>query len=101
MAKRTQAPASTLLLRGTPVNARNGLMFAFSCKTLSDGTPRTIYVSVQIAANGEVSVRDYEERREVLPGMDEDSAMLLPDRNSVDEGTDEDLCLANLDSRPE
>jgi hypothetical protein len=98
MAKRNQAPASTGLLAGADVNARNGVRFAYSCKALSDGTPRTIYVSVQIAPNGEVGVRDYEERRELLPGMDEDTAMLFSDRHSVDEGTVEGSWLPNFDS---
>lgn len=99
MAKRMTAPASTMHLAGAEVKARNGLKFAFTCKALSDGSPRTIYVSVRITANGEASVCDFEERRELPPGMDQDAAMLFPDSDGVDESTLEGYCLADFVSR--
>jgi hypothetical protein len=98
MAKRKLAPASTLLSPSVEGYGRNALEFVFTCETFSDGSQKTIYASVKIANNGEVNVCDYEVIRGQIPGMDRDTAMLLPDSDGMDGGTVEGFCLSNFDS---
>ncbi|HEX5410543.1 MAG TPA: hypothetical protein VFZ27_01635 [Terriglobia bacterium] len=99
MADKRLARASTLLLKGAEVTARNGLKFAFTCETLSDGTPRTIYADVRIMNSGEVNVCDYEVWRGQMPGRDLEPPTLFPDIDSADESTLEGYCLADFVSR--
>lgn len=99
MAKRMPASSSTLHLAGAEVTARDSLTFAFTCQTLSDGTPRTIYANLRILNSGEVNVCDYEVWRGLIPGMDQEPPMLFPDSESVDESTLEGYCLADFVSR--
>ncbi|HET9178715.1 MAG TPA: hypothetical protein VFQ24_10210 [Terriglobia bacterium] len=92
-------PSSTLRLAGAEVTACDGLTFAFTCETLSDGTPRTIYANVRIMNSGEVNVCDYEVRRGQVPRMDREPPMLFPDSDGLDESTLEGYCLADFVSR--
>lgn len=73
--------------------------FIFTCKALSDGTQKTILVHLEITANGDVSVCDYEVTGGPVPGMDEDMAMHFPDNSSMDEETVETYDLANFGGR--
>jgi hypothetical protein len=98
MAKRKLVPASTPLSPGAEVDARNAFKFVFTCETFSDGRQKTIYASIKITNNGEVNVSDYEVIRGQIPGMDRDTAILLPDSDSMDGGTVEVFCLSNFDS---
>jgi hypothetical protein len=99
MAKRMPAPSSTLRLAGADITARDGLTFAFTCETLSDGTPRTIYANVRLMNTGEVNVCDYEVWKGLIPGMEHEPPMLFPDSDSMDESTLEGYCLADFVSR--
>ena len=99
MVKKMLGPASIMQLSGAEAYARNALKFGFTCETFSDGTPMTIFASVKITTNGEVSVCDFEVIRDQISGMEQDTAVLFPDSNSVDEGTVEGFCLADDDNR--
>lgn len=98
MAKGTLAPASALALAGAETTTRNGLTFAFTCKSLSDGTPTTIYANVRITNSGEVTVCDYEVRRGQNPGTDQEAVGLYPD-DDMDGSALEGYCLADFVSR--
>src|SRR5215472_17588593 len=99
MAKRTLARASTLILAGAKATTRNGLTFAFTCETLSDGTPTTIYANVRITDSGDVNVCDYEVCRAQIPGMDQKGPTPLADSDSADEIALEGYCLGEFVSR--
>lgn len=99
MAKKGLARSSTLHLAGAEVTARDGLSFAFTCETLSDGTPRTIYANVKVMNSGEVNVCDYEVWRGQIHGMGDAVPMLFPDSDSIEESSLEGYCLADFVSR--
>jgi hypothetical protein len=98
MAKTMLAPGSIMHLSGAEGYARNVIKFIFTCRAYSDGTQKAIYASVKIATNGDVNVCDFEVIRDQIPGMEQGTAMLFSDSESVDESTVEGYCLANFDS---
>ena len=99
MAKRMLTRASTQLLAGAEATARNGITFAFTCKTLSDGSPATVYANVRITNSGDVNVCDYEVRRGETPDMDEEASVQFSDSDTGDEGTLEGYSLPDFVSR--